>query len=74
LGVTDKSPHQIAGIEVFPDVGRTQAQLLDRLHLRIDVEVIVHPASRPDCSCAYFLQTHRIVFFRVIRVIRGLIF
>ena len=43
LGVTDKPPRQIAGTEAFPDVGKTQAQLLDRLHLRIDMEEIFHP-------------------------------
>ncbi len=46
LGVTDKPPRQITGTEAFPDVGRTQAQLLDRLHLRIDVEEMVHPDGR----------------------------
>jgi len=46
LGMTDKPPRQIAGTEAFPDVGKTQAQLLDRLHLRIDVEEMVHPDGR----------------------------
>ena len=46
LGVTDKPPRQVAGTEAFPDVGKTQAQLLDRLHLRIDMEEIVHPDGR----------------------------
>ena len=46
LGVTDKPPRQIAGTEAFPDVGKTQAQLLDRLHLRIDMEEMVHPDGR----------------------------
>ncbi|MCK5509244.1 MAG: putative DNA binding domain-containing protein [Desulfobacterales bacterium] len=46
LGVTDKPPRQIAGTEAFPDVGKTQAQLLDRLHLRIDVDEMVHPDGR----------------------------
>ena len=46
LGVTDKPPRQVAGTEAFPDVGKTQAQLLDRLHLRIDVEEMVHPDGR----------------------------
>ncbi len=46
LGVTDKPPRQVAGTEAFPDVGKTQARLLDRLHLRIDVEEIVHPDGR----------------------------
>ncbi|MEA3416250.1 MAG: ATP-binding protein, partial [Thermodesulfobacteriota bacterium] len=46
LGVTDKPPRQVAGTEAFPDVGKTQAQLLDRLHLRIDMEDMVHPDGR----------------------------
>jgi len=46
LGVTDKLPRQVAGTEAFPDVGKTKAQLLDRLHLRIDVEEVVHPDGR----------------------------
>ena len=46
LGVTDKPPRQIDGTEAFPDVGKTQAQLLDRLHLRIDMEEMVHPDGR----------------------------
>ena len=46
LGVTDKPPRQVAGTEAFPDVGKTQAQLLDRLHLRIDMEEMVHPDGR----------------------------
>ena len=46
LGVTDKPPRKVAGTEAFPDVGKTQAQLLDRLHLRIDMEEIIHPDGR----------------------------
>jgi ATP-dependent DNA helicase RecG len=46
LGVTDKPPRQIDGTEVFPDVGKTQSQLLNRLHLRIDMEEMVHPDGR----------------------------
>lgn len=46
LGVTNKQPRQVAGTEAFPDVGKTQARLLDRLHLRIDVEEMVHPDGR----------------------------
>ena len=46
LGVTDKLPRQVTGTDAFPDIGKTQAQLLDRLHLRIDMEEIVHPNGR----------------------------
>jgi ATP-dependent DNA helicase RecG len=46
LGVTDKLPRRVVGTDAFPDVGKTQSQLLDRLHLRIDVEEIIHPDGR----------------------------
>jgi len=72
LGVTDKLPRQVAGTEAFPDVGKTQARLLDRLHLRIDVEemvcpdgriVIVHVPPRPigrpvEYRGAYWMRSH----------------
>jgi len=72
LGVTDKLPRRAAGTEVFPDVGKIQAQLLDRLHLRIEVEemfhpdgrvVIVHVPSRPigrpiEYRGAYWMRSH----------------
>ena len=46
LGVTDKPPRKIEGTRAFPDIGKIKAQLLDRLHLRIDVEEIIHPNGR----------------------------
>ena len=46
LGVTDKFPRQVVGTKAFPNIGRTRAQLLDRLHLRIDLEEIQHPDGR----------------------------
>lgn len=46
LGVTDKLPRRITGIDAFPDAGKIQSQLLDKLHLRIDVEEIIHPDGR----------------------------
>ena len=72
LGVTDKPPRQVAGTEAFPDIGKTQVQLLDRLHLRIDVEemvhsdgriVVVHVPSRPigrpvEYRGAYWMRSH----------------
>ncbi len=46
LGVTDKRPRQVVGTTAFQDVGRTVAGLLDRIHLRVDAEVIPHPDGR----------------------------
>jgi len=46
LGVTDKFPRQVVGTKAFPNIGKTRAQLLDRLHLRIDLEEIHHPDGR----------------------------
>lgn len=56
LGVTDKPPRKIVGTSVFANIGKAKAQLLDRLHLRIDVDeintsdgrvILVHVPSRP---------------------------
>ena len=46
LGVTDKPPRKIEGTRAFPNIGKIKEQLLDRLHLRIDVEEIIHPNGR----------------------------
>ena len=56
LGVTDKPPRKIVGTTVFTNIGKVKAQLLDRLHLRIDIDeintpdgrvILVHVPSRP---------------------------
>lgn len=56
LGVSDKIPRKIVGTQAISNVGKTQSKLLDRLHLRVDIEemetdegrvVIVHVPSRP---------------------------
>lgn len=56
LGVTDRQPRRIVGTSVFTNIGKVKAQLLDRLHLRIDVDeisapdgrvVVVHVPTRP---------------------------
>ncbi len=46
LGVTDKPPRKIEGTRAFPNIGKIKAQLLDRLHLRIDIEEVIHPNGR----------------------------
>ncbi len=46
LGVTDKPPRHVVGTHAFLDIGKVKSQLLDRLHLRIDVEEVVTPEGR----------------------------
>ncbi len=46
LGVTDKLPRKVVGSQVFPDLEKTKAGLIDRVRLRIDVEEIQHPDGR----------------------------
>ena len=45
LGVTDKLPREVVGTQVFPDLEKTKAGLIERLRLRMDVEEI-HPNGR----------------------------
>ena len=46
LGVTDKPPRRIVGTSAFPDIHKIRNQLLDRLHLRIEIQEIQHPNGR----------------------------
>lgn len=46
LGVTDKPPRNVVGSHAFDNLERTKLGLVDRLHLRIDAEVIDHPDGR----------------------------
>lgn len=46
LGVTDSRPRQVVGSTAFDQPERTQSGLIERLHLRIDFEVIQHPNGR----------------------------
>jgi len=46
LGVTDRIPRKIVGSQVFRDLERTKAGLIDRLRLRIEAEEINDPAGR----------------------------
>ncbi len=46
LGVTNQKPRHVAGTNAFPHIEKTKSQLLDRLHLRIDIEVVRHPNGR----------------------------
>jgi len=42
-GISDKQPRQVVGTHAFNDVGQTKASIMERLHLRIEAEVIAHP-------------------------------
>ena len=46
LGVTDKRPRHVVGTLAFADVARTKAGLIERLHLRIEIETIDHQDGR----------------------------
>jgi ATP-dependent DNA helicase RecG len=46
LGVTDKRPRKVVGSSAFEDLERTKGQLVDKLRLRVDADVIEHPDGR----------------------------
>ena len=43
LGVTDRKPRRVVGSTAFTDLERTKTGLMERLHLRIDAEIIRQP-------------------------------
>ena len=48
LGVTDKRPRQVVGSQAFSDLARTKAGLIERLHLRIEADEVLHPDDRVE--------------------------
>lgn len=46
LGVTNSRPRKIVGSNAFNNLERTKAGLIERLHLRIHIEVLQHPDGR----------------------------
>lgn len=46
LGISDRQPRKIVGSLAFPDVDQTKASVSNRLHLRVDAQVIQHPDGR----------------------------
>ena len=46
LGVTDKKPRHVVGTQAFLKIERTKAGLLERLHARVETDVIDHPDGR----------------------------
>ncbi len=43
LGVTDKPPRQVVGSRAFANLERTKSGLIERLHLRIEMDEVNHP-------------------------------
>jgi ATP-dependent DNA helicase RecG len=46
LGVSDKQPRKVVGTSAFKSPERTITGLIERLHLRIDMEEVAHPDGR----------------------------
>src|SRR5258706_6569025 len=46
LGVTDARPSTVVGSQVFTNIERTKAGLIEKLRLRIEVSAIMHPGGR----------------------------
>jgi len=46
LGVTNKRPRRIVGTSSFANLQRTKSGLIERLHIRIDAEEVIHPDGR----------------------------
>jgi ATP-dependent DNA helicase RecG len=46
LGVSDQRPRQITGTRAFTQPERTRAGLIEKLHLRVDVDVLYPPEGR----------------------------
>lgn len=46
LGVTDKRPRRVVGTRALPDLERTKAGLVERLHLRVEADELAHPDGR----------------------------
>lgn len=46
LGVTDKRPRRVVGTAAFQNLEQTKAGLVERLHLRVEVEELARPDGR----------------------------
>ncbi|MBM4273344.1 MAG: transcriptional regulator [Deltaproteobacteria bacterium] len=46
LGISHKRPRKVVGTSAFNDLERTKAGLIERLHLRVEVDEISHPDGR----------------------------
>jgi ATP-dependent DNA helicase RecG len=43
LGITDKRPRRVVGSQAFPNLEDIKAKLLNKLKMRVEVEVVTHP-------------------------------
>jgi predicted HTH transcriptional regulator len=46
LGVSDKKPQKVVGTRAFSNIERTKAGLIERLHLRIEIDILDHKNGR----------------------------
>ena len=46
LGVSDKKPRKVVGTRAFSNIERTKAGLIERLHLRIEIDILDHKNGR----------------------------
>jgi ATP-dependent DNA helicase RecG len=46
LGVSDKLPRGVVGTSIFNSPERTKTGLIERLHLRVDMDEVAHPDGR----------------------------
>ena len=46
LGVTDRRPRTVAGTAAFPEVGRTEAGIFERIGRRVEIEEYIHDGER----------------------------
>jgi len=46
LGVSDKLPRKVVGSHAYPNVGALVSEVLNKLHLRLDVTELAHPDGR----------------------------
>jgi ATP-dependent DNA helicase RecG len=46
LGITDRRPRQVIGTGAFSQPERTRLGLIEKLHLRVDVDEVYHPEGR----------------------------
>lgn len=46
LGITDRRPRQVIGTRAFSQPERTRLGLIEKLHLKVDVDEVYHPEGR----------------------------
>ena len=46
MGVSDKKPRKVVGTQAFSIIERTKAGLIERLHLRIEIDILDHKNGR----------------------------